>query len=586
MVILSVISPTVRVGAITTILDQQCSTVGGFYLNGIGASEPAGQTFTPTQTSVVAFSINIYSTSPFPTPMTAKILAGGIGGAVQGSVNFNVPAVFGLPSGDWFKVQFTSGVPVIPGSIYALDLTDNLASSGIKWNGCKDSYPGGKAYSSGSYNTYNTVGASYSFKEYAFGLTVTPVATPDFSISSSLAAIPVTQGGSNTATITVTSINGLNSAVDLSASWVGSAPTGVTFTLPTPITPPSGSTATSPLIIVATGSASTGSFTLRVTGTSGLLSHDVIPDITIQVAAVTTSTTTPPTPATDWAVLSVSLSPSAPHVGDPVTFSMVVTALSSPGPFPQSFAAVCQIDGVSCGGGSHTYPGPLDTPFTVSAQTPWIATVGTHTLTWGVATIPVGLDPDKSNNMKSTTFTVAQASSQQTTTASSTASQAPDFQVNVSPPSQTVLQGETTSYAVDVAGLNGFNSQVSLSVSGLPPGANGVFSNPSGTPNFASTLTVILSGDVATGSYTLVVTGSGGGLSHVANLVLTVNAAVVTQTSASSTETVASSTQTSSDLTSMIQQNQLLILAAVVLLAAVIIAVALRGRRKPTSTTN
>jgi hypothetical protein len=297
-----------------------------------------------------------------------------------------------------------------------------------------------------------------------------------------------------------------------------------------------------------------------------------------------TTTTTTPTLATDWAVLSVSLSPSAPYVGDQVTFSMVMTALSSPAPFPQSFAAVCQIDGVSCGGGSLTYPGPMGTPLTVSAQTPWIATLGTHTLIWGVATIPVGLDPDKSNNMKSITFTVAQSSSQQTTTASSTASQAPDFQVNASPPSQTVLQGATISYAVDVVALNGFNSQVSLSVSGLPSGANGVFSNPSGTPNFASTLTVTLSGDVATGSYALTVIGSGAGLSHVANLVLTVNAATVTQTSASPTETSASSTQTSSDLMSMIQQNQLLILGAVVLLAAVLIAVALRGRRKPTPT--
>jgi hypothetical protein len=294
----------------------------------------------------------------------------------------------------------------------------------------------------------------------------------------------------------------------------------------------------------------------------------------------------PPTPATDWAVLSVSLSPSSPNVGDQVTFSMVVTALSSQTSFPQQFAAACQIDGVSCGGGSLTYPGPLGTPMTVSTQTPWTATAGTHTLTWAVVTIPVGQDPNKSNNAKSITFTVAQASSQQTTTVSSTYSTTPqapsDFQVNVSPPSQTALQGETLSYSVNVVALNGFNSQVSLSVSGLPSGASGVFSSPLGTPNFASTLTVTLSGDVATGSYRLTVTGSGGGLSHVANLVLTVNAAVVTQTSASSTETAASSTQTSSDLMSLIQQNQLLIL--VVLLAAVIIAVALRRRRNPTQT--
>jgi len=287
------------------------------------------------------------------------------------------------------------------------------------------------------------------------------------------------------------------------------------------------------------------------------------------------------TPATDWAVLSVSLSPSAPQVGDPVTFKMVMAALSSPAPFPQSFSAQCVIDGASCGGGSLTYPGPAGTPFTVSAQTPWIATLGKHTLAWGVATIPVGLDPNKSNNMKTTTFTVAQGSSQQTTTTSSTAFQVSDFQIDVGPASQSVLQGETVSYTVNVAALNGFNSQVSLMVSGLPSGANGVFSNPSGTPNFASTLTVILPGDASTGSYTLIVTGSGGGLSHVANLVLIVNAAVVTQTSTSSTQTT--STQTSGppvgDLLGLLQQNGLLILATVVIIA--LLAVAASRRRRP-----
>jgi len=158
-----------------------------------------------------------------------------------------------------------------------------------------------------------------------------------------------------------------------------------------------------------------------------------------------------------------------------------------------------------------------------------------------------------------------------------TVSASPDFTISVSPASQSVLQGQTVSYSVNVAALNGFNSQVSLSVSGLPSGANGVFSNPSGTPNFASTLTVTLPGDVATGSFTITVTGNGGGSSHVANLVLTVNAASTTQTSSSSS-------QTSNDLMSMIQQNQLLILGGIVLIIALVVAGALISRRKPSQT--
>ena len=73
-----------------------------------------------------------------------------------------------------------------------------------------------------------------------------------------------------------------------------------------------------------------------------------------------------------------------------------------------------------------------------------------------------------------------------------TIGQSPDFRIDVNPPSQTSTQGGTTTYQINVVGLNGFNSQVTLSVSGLPSGANGVFTITSGTPNFASALTVTL----------------------------------------------------------------------------------------------
>ncbi|MFI5449358.1 MAG: zinc-ribbon domain-containing protein [Candidatus Bathyarchaeia archaeon] len=273
---------------------------------------------------------------------------------------------------------------------------------------------------------------------------------------------------------------------------------------------------------------------------------------------------------TDWAVISVSMNPPAPTVGQTVIFSMAMTAVSSSGSFPQNVYVQCVFDGANCGRGTVSYPGPIGFPFPVNANHhPWQATPGTHTLTWMIST---DNDPNPSNNVISTTFTVGQT----TTQPANITQPVPDFTINTSPPSQTALQGQTISYSVNVEALNGFNSPVSVSVSGLPSGANGVFSNPSATPNFASTLTVTLPENVSTGSFTLAVTGSGGGLSHVANLVLTVSASSVMQTS---------STQTTSDLMSMIQQNQLLILGGIVLLAAIIIAVALRGQRKPTQST-
>lgn len=122
-----------------------------------------------------------------------------------------------------------------------------------------------------------------------------PVPTPDFSIACAPSPVTVSQGGSGPSTCTVTSLNAFNSAVALSGSWLGAAPAGVTTTLPSPVTPPSGATATSILTIAADVSASTGPFTYRITGTSGALIHTF--DVAVQInagAADFTITATPP----------------------------------------------------------------------------------------------------------------------------------------------------------------------------------------------------------------------------------------------------------------------------------------------------
>jgi len=156
-----------------------------------------------------------------------------------------------------------------------------------------------------------------------------PVPTPDFSISCAPSPVNVVQGGSGASICTVTSLNGFNSAVALSGSWVGAAPAGVVPTLPSPITPPSGGTATSTLTIVADASASTGPFTYQVTGTSGALTHAF--DITVQIAAGATDYTVTATPS------SLSLGPGTSGTSTIVVqsvgiFSAPVTLASSGAP--------------------------------------------------------------------------------------------------------------------------------------------------------------------------------------------------------------------------------------------------------------
>jgi hypothetical protein len=111
----------------------------------------------------------------------------------------------------------------------------------------------------------------------------------------------------------------------------------------------------------------------------------------------------------------------------------------------------------------------------------------------------------------------------------------------------------------------------------LPSGANGVFSTSSGTPTFPSTLTVNLQAGTPTGTYTLVVHGTGGGLERVANAVLSVTAATTETHSPSQTVT----TGTTSGLLEAIQQNSLLIIAALIGLAVVLGLLAMRGRGQP-----
>jgi len=369
-------------------------------------------------------------------------------------------------------------------------------------------------------------------------------------------------------------------------------------------------------------------------------------------------TTLPAVVSTDWAVASVGIQPPSPKVGDAVTLWAKVIVLSTTGGYPQSFIAQCTLDGISCGYGSLSYPGPTGVTFTVSSQSPWIATAGTHTLNWQVSTAN---DPNPGNNFGSYTFSVAAPtpfdfdiavspssltlqpgqsqsasvnvnlksgtaqqvsltvsgqpsgvtaslnptsgtptfSSTLTIAASSTASpgtytlniggsgggqshsaslvltisQAPDFRIDPSPPSQSAAQGQVTSYSINVVGSNGFNSQVSLSVTGLPSGANGVFSTNSGTPNFSSTLTVTLATGTPPGSYTLVIHGTGGGVERTVNVVLIITA-VTTQPQT----TTQSATTSSTGLVDMLQQNSLIIIAALVVLAVVLAALVMRGR--------
>src|SRR5262249_6415200 len=103
------------------------------------------------------------------------------------------------------------------------------------------------------------------------------------------------------------------------------------------------------------------------------------------------------------------------------------------------------------------------------------------------------------------------------------------FSISASPASQTVIQGNSTSYTATVTSLNGFTSATNLSVSGLPSGASASFSpNPVTPPSggsASSTMSVTTLATTPAGTSTLTITGTSGATTHSTTVQLVVQAA-------------------------------------------------------------
>ncbi len=114
-------------------------------------------------------------------------------------------------------------------------------------------------------------------------IALTVNAPPNFTVSASPSALTVTQGSNGASTVTVSSLNGFNSATTLSASGL---PSGVTAAFSTnPVTPPANGSANSTLTLTASGTATTGTATVTVTGTSGATTHTATITLTVNAAA-------------------------------------------------------------------------------------------------------------------------------------------------------------------------------------------------------------------------------------------------------------------------------------------------------------
>ena len=172
--------------------------------------------------------------------------------------------------------------------------------------------------------TGDYVSAAFSVSQTTAATTSSSTATlPDFSLTST-PSITLTQGGSGSATVTVRSINGFSSTVTLTASWVGTAPAGAYLFIGSPITPLPNETATAPLTVTVTPTASIGTFAVQVNATSGSLTQLLSTDISVQIlqainttssTSTTSSSTSTASPTTSsTSTTSASATPSAPAI--------------------------------------------------------------------------------------------------------------------------------------------------------------------------------------------------------------------------------------------------------------------------------
>ena len=304
-----------------------------------------------------------------------------------------------------------------------------------------------------------------------FAVSTGPVSVPDFSMSVTPASQTVGVGSGTSYTVSITPTGGFSGPVVLSVDGLPAGATG-TFT-------PNPATGSSSLAVTTATTTPNGTYPLTVRGVNGTLSHSAAATLVVN-------------PAPDF---SLSAAPTSRSIGGSVsstTYSITVTPING-----------------------------FNSPVSLSASGPPIGALGTFSPNPATAssTLTVSIMP----NTPAGTYTITLTGSSGSLTHSTSVTLIvnADFSLSASPTSRTINHGQSTTYSITIAALNGFTGSVVLSISGTPAGSSTSF-----TPNPAaasSVLTVNTGGGTPSGTYTLTISGTGGGKTHTVTVRLVVN---------------------------------------------------------------
>ncbi|HEX9862206.1 MAG TPA: NEW3 domain-containing protein, partial [Candidatus Bathyarchaeia archaeon] len=336
---------------------------------------------------------------------------------------------------------------------------------------------------------------------HSVNVTVNVVA-PDFRLYAYPSSLSVAAGSTGNSTVLVSPLYGFNGAVSLSAS----CPSGWTATFSSSSLSLTnsyygyysyGNYNWSTLSVAVPSDAATGKYTVVVTGTSGSQTHSA--NITVTVVR----------PDFQLSAYPSSLSVTA---GSTRNSTIMVTPLnkfdgtvSLSASVPGGWTATFILDSLSITNGYSGYNGYFGNSnwSRLSITVPSGAAVGKYTV------VVTGTSGSLTHSVNITVNVVS-----------------PDFQLYVFPSYLSVSNGSTGNSNVLVSPLYGFNGTISLSAS-VPAGWTASFATSSlsltnGYYYNWSTLSIAVPSDAVAGSYTVVVTGTSGTLTHSANITVTV----------------------------------------------------------------
>jgi uncharacterized membrane protein len=314
------------------------------------------------------------------------------------------------------------------------------------------------------------------------------VAVGSFTLSAIPASLSVAQGNQGTSTITTTVSGSFSSAISLSASGV---PSGTTVSFnPSSIAAPGAGNST--MTITVGSSTAVGTYPITVTGSGG----------GIQQRATVTLTVTPAPNFT------LSASPASVSVvqGNQGT-STITTTVSG------SFSSAISLSATGAPSGT-----------TVSFNPSTITAPGA-----GNSTMKIALGSSTAVGTYPITVTGSGGGMQQSATVTLTVTAAPNFTLTGSPASLSVAQGNQGTSTITTTVSGGFNSAIGLSATGAPSGTTVSF-NPStiaAPGGGSSAMTIAVGSSTAVGTYSITVTGSGGGMQQSATVTLTVGTAII-----------------------------------------------------------